>query len=214
VAATTLTALARQLPVQNVALAAFAIGLLGSLAHWLGGSAGLPVGPPTTSPLPWQVAVLWVVFILNARGVARLILRRHRGSPVYGFWVLGLTVGQIILLKPCFEAYALHAGQASLGDVPEGAWASAKNLGIRGVTTGFVTLAILALVTSTLISKHPHPSEPGYHPLVVWLLLSAWVLTAGMMQQDWLTATVAGIPAIAILSFVIIQHRTRDRAER
>ena len=42
-------------------------------------------GPLIFNALPWFMPFLWVVVILNSRGVARLILRPWRKLRVYGF---------------------------------------------------------------------------------------------------------------------------------
>jgi len=82
--ASTLVSLAGQLPAQNVALAAAIVGIMGGAIHVLGAFTGIPFGPITYAPqsglrllgtAPWFMPLLWIIIILNARGVARLILR-------------------------------------------------------------------------------------------------------------------------------------------
>ena len=93
-------ALARQLPLQNVLLAAFVIGLMGGAVQALGVTMGIPfgpflfgaeAGPQLFETLPWTMPLIWIVAILNSRGVARLILRPWRKIRSYGFWLIGLT---------------------------------------------------------------------------------------------------------------------------
>jgi uncharacterized membrane protein len=98
--ATTLVSLAGQLPAQNVLLATVVIALIGGGIHAIGAFTGIPFGPVIYTPengprlfnaLPWFMPFLWVIVILNARGVARLILRPWRKLRVYGFWLIGTT---------------------------------------------------------------------------------------------------------------------------
>ena len=83
----TITALARQLPLQNVLLAAFVIALMGGAVHALGVTMGIPfgpflfgaeAGPQFFKTLPWVMPLIWVAAILNSRGVVRLIFRHGR----------------------------------------------------------------------------------------------------------------------------------------
>jgi uncharacterized membrane protein len=105
-AGSTLASLSGQVPAQNAVLAAVVLGCAGGAAHLLGALTGVPFGPYAYHPenigqmlfysLPWTVPLIWVVVVLNSRGVARLILRRYRGKPVYGFLVMGLTVFLVV----------------------------------------------------------------------------------------------------------------------
>ena len=69
-AISTIAALARQLPLQNVLLAAFVIAVFGGAAHAVGALTGIPFGPFTFTEnagpeifktLPWAMPLLWVV---------------------------------------------------------------------------------------------------------------------------------------------------------
>ncbi len=99
-AVSTLVALARQLPAQNVLLAAFIIAFIGGAAHGSAQKAGFHLARLCSArkparkyldTLPWAMPLLWVVAVLNSRGVARLILRPWRKIRAYGFWLIGLT---------------------------------------------------------------------------------------------------------------------------
>src|SRR5262249_12268011 len=74
---TTCSSFARELPLQNVVSAVVLITLVSAPALVLG-NAGF-VREHTSGLLswrfPWFVPVLWAVVVLNARGVARLILQ-------------------------------------------------------------------------------------------------------------------------------------------
>ena len=80
-AATTLVSLARQLPTQNVLLAAVIIAAIGGTVQAVGALSGIPFGPylytETAGPkifnvLPWPVPLVWIIVLLNARGVRAL----------------------------------------------------------------------------------------------------------------------------------------------
>src|ERR1017187_1664404 len=113
--ACTLTSLARRLPGQNVLLAAAIIAVIGGAVHTLGVFASIPFGPfiytasaglQMFNALPWTIPLLWVVVILNSRGVARLIMRPWRKMRAYGFWVIGLTAVLSLLFDLGLEPFA------------------------------------------------------------------------------------------------------------
>jgi uncharacterized membrane protein len=56
--------------------------------------------------LPWPVPFLWIVVVVNGRGVARLIMRPWRKTNYYGFWVIGLTCVLAVLLDLSLEPFA------------------------------------------------------------------------------------------------------------
>ncbi|HXI73421.1 MAG TPA: carotenoid biosynthesis protein [Verrucomicrobiae bacterium] len=175
----TLVALARQLPLQNVLLAASMTALIGSLAHLLCAKTGIPFGPVLFGSaaglklfgmLPWIVPLLWIVAVLNSRSVARLVLRPWRKMRAYGFWLLGLTALFTMLFDWALEPVTTRithcwiwtAGGFSL--TPQAAPVS------NAIGWLVVTLLILAFVTPVLINKQlSKRSMPDFHPLAVWL---------------------------------------------
>jgi len=115
VTVSTISALARQLALQNVLLAAFIIALMGGAVHALGATMEIPFGPfqfgPEAGPqlfktLPWAMPLIWVAAILNSRGVVRLILRPWRKIRSYGFWLIGLTAVLTMLFDLAFDPFA------------------------------------------------------------------------------------------------------------
>jgi uncharacterized membrane protein len=175
----TLTALTRQLPSQNVLLVAFIIALIGGAVHILGATSGIPfgpflfgaeAGPKIFGVLPWAMPLLWVVAVLNSRGVARLVLRPWRKMRTYGIWLIGLTATLTMLFDCALEPFATHAkhywvwtaGGFSL--TPQGAPL------INSVGWFLVTVLMLAFATPVLINKQlSKRSAPDFHPLAVWL---------------------------------------------
>src|ERR1043166_1017359 len=107
-AVATLVSLSRRLPAQNVLLAVFLLSLGGFANLGLQVAAATVLGQPLSKDLvaqaffhdaPWGVAAAWVVGVLNARGVSRLIVRPDYHFQNYGFWQLGLTLVWLLLLR-------------------------------------------------------------------------------------------------------------------
>lgn len=210
---TTLFALARVLPAQNVITAVALIMLISGVVQLIGAWTGIPfgscdyterMGPRLFGPLPWPVSLIWAVAILNSRGVARLILRPWRKMGRYGFWVIGLACLLTVVFDASLEPFASTINQYWLWEVP-------KNLPtLQGAPlTDFLgwavtTLIILAFVTPWLINKRP-PSKapPDYHPLIVWLVLNLLPgLGAGMHHLWWAAGfTLAASVSVAVFAW-------------
>jgi uncharacterized membrane protein len=209
----TLFALTRQLPAQNVLLAAFVIAFIGSIAHGIGSKCGLPFGPFMFDPeaglklfgiLPWALPLLWVVAVLNSRGVARLILRPWRKIRAYGFWLIGLTALLTMLFDCALEPFAAHAKHYWI-------WTAEGYLLIsQGAPTSnsvgwfVVTLLILAFVTPTMINKQlSKRSAPDLYPLAVWLGAVLLFATGAAVHGFWLASTTDAILSIGVAVFAI-----------
>ena len=195
-AAGTLVALARQLPAQNVLLAALIMSVAGTGAHWSSATNGIPfgsllfgeeAGEKIFGTLPWWIPLLWVVAVLNSRGVARLILRPWRKVRAYGFWLIGLTALLTMLFDCALEPFATHTRHywiwttAGYSLLPQGA----------PISNAFgwlaVTLLILAFATPVLINKLlSKRSVPDLHPLAVWLGGVSLFSLGAALQGLWL----------------------------
>lgn len=209
----TLAALARQLPAQNVYLAALITALIGGVAHIFGAKSGIPFGPlmfgsaaglKLFGTLPWIMPLLWVVAVLNSRGVARLVLRPWRKVRAYGFWLMGLTALFTLLFDCALEPVAARlkhywiwtAGGFSL--TPQGAPVS------NSAGWFIVTLLILAFATPALINKQlSKRSAPDFHPLAVWLGAIVLFGTAAVMHGLWLTVAVDALICAVTAGFAI-----------
>lgn len=156
---TTCSALVRQLPLQNVALALALILVITSATLILlrgvkSGSAQLPL-------TVWLVPSFAATVVLVSRGVARLILRPFRDLSVYGLWFLSVTA---VLTVASFKLWW------SLCPTPLRDWSTSIG--------NFVALVGLALfvaivITPPLINKRPGKSPPpDLDPLLVWTLLT------------------------------------------
>jgi len=67
---------------------------------------GVEAGPQLFKTLPWAMPLIWVVAVLNSRGVVRLILRPWRKLRSYGFWLIGLTAALTMLFDLAFDPFA------------------------------------------------------------------------------------------------------------
>jgi uncharacterized membrane protein len=176
--ASSISALARQLPLQSVLFAAFVTALIGGTAHGLSARTGLPFGPltfgETAGPklfntVPWTVGMLWIIAIFNSRGVARLMLRPWRRMKTYGFWLMGLTAALALVFDFALEPFARakHLWLWLPTKIPV-TWHGASPLSFLGWM--FVSLLILAIIMPYLIRKQPGSnSAPDYAPLALWL---------------------------------------------
>lgn len=209
----TLVALTRQLPLQNVLLAASIIALIGGIAHTLGAKSGIPFGQfmfgadagwKIFGVLPWAVPFLWVVVILNSRGVARLILRPWRKMKTYGLWLIGVTALLTMLFDCVLEPFAAHAkhywiwtaGGISL--TPQGSPLSNSIGWFSG------TLLILAFTTPLLINKQlSKRSTPDFHPLAIWLGGILLFGIAAALNGLWAATGVDVAIGIVTLVFVV-----------
>ncbi len=208
----TITALARQLPLQNVLLAAFVIALMGGAVHALGVTMGIPfgpflfgadAGPQLFKTLPWAMPLIWVVAVLNSRGVVRLILRPWRKIRSYGFWLIGLTAALTMLFDLAFDPFASRVKHYWLW-LPTKfpvAWQGAPL--VNFFSWAALTLLMLMLVTPALINKNPARRMPDFHPLAVWL---GAILLFGIVSAEhgmWLPVALDGAIAVLAATFAI-----------
>jgi uncharacterized membrane protein len=212
-AAATLASLTAQLPGQNVMLASMIITVMGGAVASLGALTGIPFGPYSYAPnigqllfypLPWAVPVLWLIVILNSRGVARLILRPWRKSRTYGLRVIGLTVLLVALFDFCLEPFATvvkHYWVWSPTKLPLD-WYGAPIVNFLGWAVS--ALLILAFVTPSLINKQPgakHP--PDYYPLVIWGGVSLIFLVGAASRHLWPAVSVTLAQMILVTTFAL-----------
>jgi uncharacterized membrane protein len=208
-AAGTVAALARQLPLQNVLFAASVIALAGGAATWLDLKTGVPFGPLLSisagpklfGTLPWPIPVVWVVAVLNSRGVARLILRPWRKIQSYGFQLIGLTAGLAALFDLALEPFATRVKDYWFWEPTRFpvTWQGAPLVNSFGWAV--VTLLVLAFVTPLLINKRPTPRQPpDFYPLAIWLggifLFAAGCASAGLWLATALDVVIAIVTAV------------------
>jgi putative membrane protein len=206
---TSMLALGRRLPFQNVITATGLIVLLAGGLLGLTAWTGIPFGPifftenagtKIGDVLPWTLPLWWVVLLLNGRGVARLILRPWRKTPYYGFWVIGFTAALLVAFDLGLEPFAVFVRDYWLWRTPRGvpAWYTAPWVNFL---TWFVSAsAILVFSVPWLINKNPVKRPMDYHPLIVWLVLNAWLALGNGMHGRWpavvVTVIAGGITAV------------------
>jgi len=210
--ASTLTSLSSQLPLQNVLLATVIIGVISGGIHLLGSFTGIPFGPVVYSheggpllfnSLSWAMPFIWIVALLNSRGVARLILRPWRKLRVYGYWVIGLTTVLTVLIDLGLEPFATRYLHYWLWQPTKLAvdWYGAPLSNFLGWIV--TALLILAFATPSLMNKKPSKSSPDYHPLIVWIALNALFVTAAVSQHSWLAAAMSSVACLVVIPFAI-----------
>ena len=211
-AATTLLALAGRLPLQNVAMAGIWIASLSTIILAVGTVTATPFGPFVYTPalgerivgvVPWPLPLLWVILIINARGVARLVLRPWRKTNYYGFWVIGVACVLIVLFAFNFEPFAARVRDfwywESAGTTR--GWYSAPWVCFLGWFLAALTL--LALTIPWLINKHPVKQAVDYQPLVMWGLINLWPAIGNLTHHLWAPAALGVGGCAAALLFAI-----------
>jgi uncharacterized membrane protein len=211
--ACTITALARRLPLQNVLLAVFIIAVIGGAVHTLGAITEIPfgpfefgesIGPQVFKTLPWAVPLIWVLAVLNSRGVARLILRPWRKTGAYGFWLMGVTAALTLLFDFALEPFAARVKHYWL-------WTPTKfPVTWQGVPVSnflawaAVSVLLAVVIAPALINKQPGKrNAPDFHPFAVWLGAILLFGTA-CAQNGLLSAAVAdGVLAAIVTVFSI-----------
>jgi len=201
----TVQTVCKELPLQNVVLAAAIIGGLGGVAHWLSQISGVPLGPIAVGDVrghsPFQewvpgVALLWVIAVLNARGVVRWGLRNRAGHPSHGLRVIGLSTGLVVLMATGLEPYATVVHRLWL-------WGPTRlPFDWHGVPisclVGWGTVSLIALMAAmpALINKHPTPPGPRPEPLLIWVSVNGLFVLSGMIRDLPDVAVVSGVGLI------------------
>jgi uncharacterized membrane protein len=208
-----IAALTRHLPLQNILLATLVIVFSSSAVIWLDSKTGIPfgqftigdnTGPKLLKVVPWALPAVWVVAILNSRGVARLILRPWRKLRAYGFWLIGVTTVVTMLFELALDPFASHVKHYWYWEPTKlsVSWLGAPLVNFVGWLV--VTLLILAFVTPVLINKHPvHRRPPDFHPLGIWLggvlLFGIGAATMGL----WSAVLLDGVVGVVVTFFAL-----------
>ena len=189
-AANTVATLSRELPWQNVLAASVLIMLICGASEGLAVLAGAPSARFVASGSSWAVPLVWLVAILNARGIARLALFRWRKSRRYGLWLIGLVALLVVLFGiglHFFCAAYLASSPASISWLHLLVW--------------WVTAA-LALIAATpwLIDKRPGERLSARQPMITWILLSVLFASATALAGSWpVTAIILGATGIILV---------------
>ena len=211
--AVTLASITRHLPGQNVILASTIIAVIASGIQTMGALTGIPFGPFVYNyqaigrelfpPLPWAIPLLWVFVILNARGVARLILRPWRKIRAYGFYVIGLSAVLVVLFDLGLEPFCTRIKGFWFWNPTKlpFTWYGAPVVNFLG--WAMTSVLILAFATPSLIDKKKVKHPPDYQPLVIWILFNLLLLTGVSAHQLWPAAAVILAGTILVIIFAI-----------
>jgi len=208
----TLAALARHSPLQNVLFAAAIIAIGGGAMEWLNAKMEIPfgpivfeiAGPKIFNALPWAIPLVWIVVILNARSVARLMLRPWRKTKTYGFRLIGLTAALAAVFDFALEPFATLVKKFWFWETTKfpATWQGAPL--VNFLSWAVVAILILAFITPLLINKQLSKRRgPDLSPLVIWLggiLLFGAGCTA---QKIWPAAAADAVIGILTAIFAV-----------
>jgi bisanhydrobacterioruberin hydratase len=208
----TLLALGRRLPAQNVLMTAVVVSGLATGVMAVATLTGVPLGPfiytahlgeKLFNVVPWPLPLLWLLVIINGRGVARLVMRPWRKTNFYGFWVIGLACLFAVIFDLGLEPFAVYAKglwvwQASKATL---SWHTAPWVNFLGWF--IIPLAILSFSIPWLINKQPVKQAMDYHPLIVWLLLNGYLATGNALDGRWSAVAVTAVGNAAIAIYAI-----------
>ena len=220
--ATTIFALERQLPMQNVLLVLAVTSFIGGAAHTLGAISGIPfgqftftdeLGPELFQRLPWAMPLIWVVAVLNSRGVARLILRPWRKTKTYGFWLIGLTVVLTVLFDLALDPFASRIKNYWIWTPVKFPLARQGAPPVNFLSWGIVTLLILAFVTPAFLNKQlSRRSTQDFHPPCVWLGCILIFGTACGQNKSWSAVAADATIGIVTIIFAVRGARWRENS--
>ncbi len=176
--AATLAALAKQLPVLNVIIAATIASGLGGMAHAVNDVTGFPfgkfeftpaLGPRLLGVLPLAIPAFWAIAALNSRGVARLLLHNSRTHPRHGHHVLALSGLLMLAFHLALEPFAVNV---------KGWWTLNPTPMLAAFSWILLSLLIQVAMTPLLLDKFPGPRPRNILPLLVWVGINALMTTA------------------------------------
>lgn len=185
-----LVGIARRLPMQNVMAVAAGGTLMCFSLDALDAQTGIPFGHPTFEDgagVRWASAPLLLIpfrltLLLMGRGVARLVLKRHRCLEYYGFLVLGLATVLVLAEFMIIESVAPHLHWWRWIEFQGGTLVGAPPAYWMGNLASM--LLVLAFLTPWLLNKRPVPQPVDFHPLWIWLLLDGWLGIYQLSQGD------------------------------
>jgi hypothetical protein len=148
-----LVTLGRQQPLQNIIVA--------GVIFFIAGIGWVQFSDSTDSALDWhrknwRAVVLWTVVILNARGVAQFFLQRRRGSPFYGWELIGASA-LVFALAVGFLRSMVY-----------------KPIAISLLVSFFGTVALFVITLPLFMNKRPAEPPVSWQPIVVLPLLLLW----------------------------------------
>ena len=189
---TTLVTLSRDLPWQNVVAASVIVGAVATVIEVF--IFYFQRGSRPAFELFWPVPLVWIIAILNARGLSRLVLLRWRSIPTYGFWLFGLTA----FLATVF-AFVWHFFEKADGY-------RTFHIQGMGLVQAFGAAGALLLALPWLINKRPGERAPAWEPLMTWLSINLLFVTEAFCQRSFITATVLLLTNLLIPALAVANH--------
>lgn len=212
----TVSDLARHVSLQNALAASCVIGGIGAFAHWSSDRVGIPFGPvvfhTVEGPSPFQevfclLAVVWVLMVLNARGVARLLLQAVSRHPNHGLFLLFLSLLLLLLMVMVFEPFATAVmgywfwGETTLP-------ISWQHVPLSCLLAWCVVGAVASFgAIPFLISKHPRPRPPSTEPAWLWILFSLLFGVGTGVAGLWPAAVMAAVNGVIGLVAIVLEKR-------
>jgi len=195
----TVFGLVRWWPLQNVLAIAFLTFLLsGVLEHVLGIGSGIypEKAARAVFDVPWTAPILWLVVLLNARSVTRLVLWPYRERGSYGLWLIFITAVMTALVLVLQDSICDPTAELS------------KLIGIffiRLVASGF----LLVIVAPFLIPKGAVVPTPDCGPVAIWSVLNLYLIVIAGMEHYWERAGI-----LIVLNGVVTTFSLRARKKR
>jgi len=199
---TTWVTLSRDLPGQNVLLASIIIMAIASGFEVMAimAKASTLVLQAT---LFWPVATIWVISILNARGVARIMLVRWRAAPTYGFWLFGLTIFLAVLFIFGSQYLRKSGGHGPLGTLARPNLWGVDVHGINLLKVAGTAVVSVLLVSPALVNKRPQADTVTVEPIIIWLGFNIVFVAATYSTHAFFEAILLFLSNVSILSVAI-----------
>ena len=198
---TTVFGMSQRLPFQNVLFAALAITALAAFTFELleilslRAACWLAPLPAEVLPRAWLLP-LPALALLNARGVAQLILRPFRRNANYGLWLMGATILLTLQFDVSLNPFATQVchlwNWPDANTLPFGApWA-------HFAVVSCCTLSLMPVLTVLLPDKKPVESPASLSPLWVWALLNL-LFAVGTATHQNVAATIVTAATLAVI---------------
>lgn len=198
--AATVFGLSRWWPAQNIiAIAFLTIALSLTLEHFLVAHTDAPYSDTagkTFFGVPWTISVLWLVVLLNARSVARLVLwpKREKGS--YGLWLLFFTAVMTALVLLVME---IVSNRFPILGAP---------IALSGVRL-IAALLILTIIAPFLIPKGAVVPPPDCGPVAIWAVINGYLIVIAAIEHSWESAGI-----LIVLNGLLTTFALRWRKKR
>ncbi len=209
-AVSALVGLWRHVPFQNVVGASLMIGGLAVAVEAIGVRTGIPfgrfqytdaLGTRWFGTVPWAISSAWILVLLTCRGVAKVLLRRWRLTPDYGFWLLGVTSVLATGFDLVLEPYAFHDRAYWIWDPSylESGWYGVPWTNSLG---WFLSATLLQFaVFPWFVNKKPVDPPQDKSPILLWVLLHVFFLVPNLQQERWAAVALGVVFVLGLIGF-------------